>query len=57
LRGADSGNPGGADLLPLRRCGGCRSRSWSWSWSQTTKQLAELLFKGINALFDICCPT
>jgi hypothetical protein len=49
LRGADSGNPGGAYFLPLPPCGGSRSRR--------AKQSAEFLLKGINSFFDIGCPT
>jgi hypothetical protein len=51
LRSADSGNSGGAYLLPLWRYG-C---SGSYVWRP--KQLAEFLLKGINSLFNICCPT
>ena len=52
LRGAHSGDPGGADLLPLRCSGGVNGRR-----SRSAKELGELTLKGINALFDICCPT
>ena len=52
LRGADSGNPGSADLLPLRGGSG-----FSRSRSRSPKQLEEFLLKSVNALFDICGPT